>query len=259
MVAYQNIDRSSFTEAGGQAAREALARLKGRIAGLETDSDPGLAALSTGVERIDEALPWAGLPLAGLHEVAGWREADFALALLAGLLARPSETRPVLWCQSLDAARERGRPYGPGLAQRGADPGRMLFVTARRERECLWAMEEALASGAVAAAVAEAPAIGMTETRRLQLAAARGEAMGLILRGPVGDRAPSAALTRWRAEPLPGPESAGPPPLTGPGRFDLSLWRCRGGAPDNWTVEQDAQTLHLALAAPLAGRASATA
>ncbi len=102
-------------------------------------------ACSTGVAEIDRVLPWSGLPPAGLHEIAGWRETDFALSLIAGLLARDGETRPVIWCQPEEGTRERGRLYGPGLAVRGLDPSWLIFVNGRREKETLWAMEEALA------------------------------------------------------------------------------------------------------------------
>lgn len=263
MVAFQNIERATLTPARDGEAGRLLARLKGDVSRLESPQEAAREAarpvLRTGVAAIDRFLPWGGLPLDGLHEIAGWQETRFALSLLARLLADPDETRPVLWCQSAELAQERGRLYGPGMAALGLDPSRFLFVTARREREALWAMEEGLTSGTVAAAIGEVPALGMTESRRLQLAAAQGGAMGLVLRGPVGDRAPGAALTRWRAEPEPVALSPGTrfPALPGPERFRLALWRCRGGAAHEWKVEQDAETLHLALAAALAGRAAA--
>lgn len=237
MVAWRNIEKATLEPVNMAAANAVLADLKGQVAGLETQTaaaNQSAEMLSTGVTEIDRSLPWGGLPTAGLHEVAGWHETDMALALIRRLLARQGEIRPVIWCQAEDVARERGRLYGPGLILRGLDPSRLIFITARREREALWAMEEALASGAAAGAVGEIPALGMTETRRLQLAAAKGGAMGLILRGPIGDRAPSAALTRWRAEPCPDNRDGTLPGLPGPSRFDLSLWRVRGGRPANW-------------------------
>lgn len=281
MVAWRNIEKATLEPANLTAAHDVLSGLRDRVAGMESAPPPdgrtGANMLSTGVSEIDQALPWGGLPPAGLHEIAGWQETGFALSLIAGLLARDGETRPVIWCQAEGGARERGQLYGPGLAARGLDPSRLIFVTTRRDREALWAMEEALASGAAAGAVGEIPALGMTESRRLQLAAAKGGAMGLILRGPIGDRAANAALSRWRAEPaetahlgLGGsakwaaqafPESHSRPPgqPTQPpaGGFSLSLWRARGGRPGNWMVEQDAETLHLTLAAPLADRQAA--
>ncbi|ANK82716.1 MAG: hypothetical protein TEF_19380 [Rhizobiales bacterium NRL2] len=258
MGSYRNIDRPARpeTDAGD---RERLAWLKRQLSDLAPEGEPWRPALPTGVAALDRHLPWGGLPLVGLHEIAGLMETGFALFLVRRLLAREAEDRPVLWCQTADGARERGRLYGPGLAGRGVDPARVLFVTAKRERDAQWAMEEALASGAVAAAVAETPAIGMTETRRLQLAAQKGKAMGLLLRGPAGDRAPGAALTRWRAEPLVPPESAGEMPLPGPLHLHLSLWRCRGGRAADWTLRHDEQTLCFDLAAPLADRSQGTA
>jgi protein ImuA len=291
MVAWRNIEKETLEPANLTAAHDVLSGLRDRVAGMESAPPPdgrtadgrtadgraGASMLSTGVAEIDRALPWSGLPPAGLHEIAGWRETDFALSLIAGLLARDGETRPVIWCQPEEGTRERGRLYGPGLAVRGLDPSRLIFVNGRREKETLWAMEEALASGAAAGAVGEIPALGMTETRRLQLAAAKGGSMGLVLRGPIGDRAASAALSRWRAEPVETAlrgmgrlaHSAAQASPKGPSHFvtadtavihptqrgfSLSLWRARGGQPGNWTVQQDAETLHLALAAPLAGR-----
>lgn len=255
---YRNIDRPARleTDAGD---RERLDWLKRQISDLTPAAEPERPALATGIAAVDRRLPWGGLPLAGLHEIAGLMETAFALHLLRRLTERAAESRPVLWCQTADGVRERGRLYGPGLAGCGIDPGRILFVTARREKDAQWAMEEALTSGAVAAAVAETPALGMTESRRLQLAAQKGEAMGLLLRGPAGDRAPSAALTRWRAEPLAASEVPGEPPLPGPLALRLSLWRCRGGRAADWTLCQDEQTLRLDLAASLADRSQGTA
>lgn len=258
MGSFRNIDRPAdlATDAGD---RERLDWLKRQLSDLTPETGEARPALATGIAALDRHLPWGGLPLAGLHEIAGLMETAFALFLLRRLLERTAESRPVLWCQSVDGAREYGRLHGPGLAQCGVDPARVLFVTAKRARDVQWAMEEALGSGAVAAAVAETPAIGMTETRRLQLAAQKGEAMGLILRGPVGDRAPGAALTRWRAEPLAMAAGHGETPLPAPLAIHLSLWRCRGGRAADWTLRQDEQTLRLDLAAPLADRSQGTA
>ncbi|MEC9346303.1 MAG: hypothetical protein VYB54_08750 [Pseudomonadota bacterium] len=235
--------------------RAEMVELRRRIgAALAADAHPGGVA-STGFAALDTHLPWGGLPVAGLHEAGGLAATAFSVLLVRALLARPGESRPVLWCQSEMSERERGRLHGPGLADLGLDPGRFIFVTPRREREVLWAMEEALVSGAVAVAVAEAGALGMTESRRLQLAAGRGGATGLVLRGPESDRGASAALTRWRVDPAGAPAAGGSPlPLPGPARFDLSLWRCRGGTPGRWSLEQDAETFRFTVAAALVDR-----
>lgn len=240
--------------------RPDVADLRRRIGAAPGDAaHPGVVA-STGFARVDRHLPWGGLPVAGLHEVAGLAATTFAVLLVRALLARPEERRPVLWCQSEMSERERGRLHGPGLVDLGLDPGRFIFVTPRREREVLWAMEEALVCGAVALAVGEVAALGMTESRRLQLAARRGGAAGLVLRGPESDRGASAALTRWRMDPGEHPAADGVPlPLPGTARHDLSLWRCRGGTPGRWSLTQDAETFRFTVAAALADRPPETA
>src|SRR6516225_240155 len=72
------------------------------------------AAVTLGLDALDRALPWSGLPVACLHEIAAAAAADgaatgFAAILLARLAAAEGERpRPVLWCAAGDGL------YGPG-------------------------------------------------------------------------------------------------------------------------------------------------
>src|SRR6185437_7972363 len=108
--------------------------------------------LPFGWAAIDRALPWGGLPLAALHEVesAGAMGQDgAAAAFLAGIRARLTAARPVLWCLPQPDL------HAPGLAQAGLAAERLLLVRAREEREILWVLEEGLRSRALAAVVGE--------------------------------------------------------------------------------------------------------
>ena len=58
----------------------------------------------------------------------------------------------VLWCLTKHAAREWGRPYGPGLLAFGLDPALFLIVEARNADDAAWALEEGLKSRALIAA-----------------------------------------------------------------------------------------------------------
>jgi protein ImuA len=161
------------------------------------------ASLTLGIPLIDRALG-DGLSRGALHEIAAAREAEtaaatgFALALAARSNSSPSVGRSVLWIAEDLSLAENGVPYGPGLEESGCAPERLVTIAATHRRDVLWAMEEALRCRAVGVVIGELRArdIDQVATRRLSLAAAAGNTLGLILR-TAPDDTPSAAATRW--------------------------------------------------------------
>jgi protein ImuA len=213
------------------------------------------AVLPFGLSAIDDALPWQGLPLASLHEIenAGAAGEEGAASLfLAGILARLTPARPVLWCL------QRTDLHAPGLALAGLAAERLVLLRAPNERDLLWAMEEGLRSRALAAVVGEVDALSMPASRRLQLAAESTGVTGFVLHRSAMEAAASAAVTRWRIAALPSAPVAGEPGIGQP-RWRVELLRCRGGMPKTWEVEAcNAQsgwtTGHVAVSAALADR-----
>lgn len=111
------------------------------------------------------------------------------------------QERPlVLWIQDRMTALEAGRPYLPGLAQDADFAGRFVLVQAKAATDMLWAMEEALLSGAVSAVIGEIwgmpKALNFTATKRLQRAAKIGKTPCFLLRYGQ-ERAASGAHERW--------------------------------------------------------------
>jgi protein ImuA len=236
-------------------------------------------------------LPGGGLALGAVHDItgAGSDEEDGAAAagFAAGILARlgphpvaaigvgPSSAAVrdrikgvVLWCL------KRPDLYGPGLMAHGLDPARLMLVTASRDDEILWALEEGLRTGpasGLAAVVGEIGRLPMVAGRRLQLAAERSGVTALIVRRwrnaeeAAAERArPSAALTRWRIASLPAAaladEFGADEPGIGRPRWRVELLRCRGGgAPGAWNVEVADAAGHVSLSAELADRPAAPA
>ena len=198
----------------------------------------GPAPLGFGIAAIDGRLPGQGLQGNGLHELKPRTARDTASALaLALTLGRGDGTRPLLMVLAARAASEHGLPYGPGLAQLGLDPGRLIIVTANRAADALWAIEEGLRSRTLGAVIASLDGVAMLPARRLVLAAAEGATPCLALTG--SSRAGiSVAHTRWRIASLPSAlhpfEAAAP----GAWRCALTLERCRQGPGDlNWSLE----------------------
>ena len=173
---------------------------------------------------------------------------DFALALIASLLRRQTAgRRMVLWCQRQRDALEFGRLYGPGLRDLGLPPDRLLMVTARRDADCLWAMEQGLTSRSLLAVVGLVDHAGLIASRRLSLAASAHRTFCFLLPIHHG-REPSAARTRWRVNPVPSvPDHLDPKGLGKPS-WHLMLERSPGGRTGQWTVEWDhaAHYFHLA-------------
>lgn len=207
------------------------------------------------VSELDACLPWQGLPLDGVHEISGPSGGLFTVMLMAALLNRSGDSRPVLWCQNRHDRQERGLPWGGGLAGLGVPVERLLFAFGETADDTLWAMEEGLASGAVAAVIGNVDTMSMTATRRLQLAASRGGAMAVLLREGDASREPSAALTRWHVAPQPSPIRQGLwADLPEPEKMNLTLWRCRGGAPKSWVIGYDSQAFCFSALSILADR-----
>jgi protein ImuA len=167
-------------------------------------------------------------------------EPRWPLASLASA-ARINRAVPagVLWIAEELSLAENGAPYGPGLDEAGIAPERLITVVAARGRDLLWAMEEALRCRAIGVVIGEMRphAIDQVATRRLALAAATGNTLGLLLR-TAPDDAPSAAATRWIISTVPSVRAKeGERWGIGPPRLAARLVRNRRGHLGAWIVE----------------------
>lgn len=177
----------------------------------------GPAAVSTGFRRLDERLPGGGWPLAALTEIlvpaAGIGELRLLLPALCALAAEHPETpRWIAWLAPPHL------PYAPALAAAGLDSSRMLVVRPQAGFDVLWAMEQALGSGACAAVLGWGGTAGGTELRRLALAAEEGQSAGFLFRPPHCRDEPSPAALRIL---LSAHDDC----------LDVDILKCRGGMP----------------------------
>ncbi|MEZ5935743.1 MAG: hypothetical protein R3F54_28310 [Alphaproteobacteria bacterium] len=239
----------------------ALRRLIGRIEGHGGRSG-GLAR--DGVRRDEPPLIGEEKTRPALHELVADAyldhpaARDFALALIARLMQQADDQSMVLWCQRrLDSA-EFGQLYGPGLKAFGLPPERFLMVTGRRDADCLWAMEQGLASRSLLAVVGQVGRADLIASRRLSLAAKAHGTFCFLLPIRHG-RDPSAARTRWRirsAESRPDhldPEGLGKP------AWHLELERSPHGQTGHWTVEWDHAAHHFSLVSKAGDQPAAAA
>jgi hypothetical protein len=171
----------------------------------------------TGFRALDARLPGGGWPLATLIELlvpaAGVGEIRLLLPALKRLTtAAGEEPRWVAWLAPPHL------PYAPALAAAGLDPARMLVVRPRAGSDRLWAMEQALRSGACAAVLGWTGTADDTALRRLKLAAEEGRTPAFLLRPAAhrGDGSPAALRLALVAR------DSG---------LDVEILKSRGGAP----------------------------
>jgi hypothetical protein len=171
----------------------------------------------TGFRALDARLPGGGWPLATLIELllpaAGVGEIRLLLPALKRLaMVEDAAPRWVAWLAPPHL------PYAPALADAGLDPARMLVVRPRAGSDRLWAMEQALRSGACAAVLCWAGTADGTALRRLKLAAEEGGTPAFLLR-PVAHRGDGSPATLRLA--LAAREFG----------LDVEILKSRGGAP----------------------------
>lgn len=166
--------------------------------------------IPTGFPALDRRLG-GGWPEGALSELLAGDDGSAALGLVLPALARLSRGRRWLaWVAPPHI------PYAPGLAAAGVDLSRVLVVHARKNRDSLWALEQALRSGSCAAVLGWPWGADPRMLRRLQLAAEAGATWGILFRPEREADRPSPAALRLRLE------SAG-------GRLRLRILKRRGG------------------------------
>ncbi len=220
-----------------------IARLRRRLEQLERPRrSEGTALFSTGSALLDDRLG-GGLARGALHELCAAGRGDYAsasaFALILSLLA--AGEKPILWVRERRSESLNGQIYGPGLVELGADPDRVIMVTAPDTLAALRAGADIVGCMGLGAVVIEpfgaAKALDLTASRKLVLAAERSGVAAFILRDGTTSFA-SAASSRWRvASALSAPLPGDAPGFTS---LSLELVRHRGGiAPFSTLMEWD--------------------
>jgi hypothetical protein len=180
------------------------ARAHGPAAGRNT--------LPSGCSALDDRLPGGGWPTRGLIELLVDRPGSGELSCLMPVLSHCCRIDPEAWFAWIAPPHE---PYAPALAAHGIDPERLLVV---RTTQALWAVEQALHSGACAAVLGWVDAADIRSLRRIKLATEKSSTLAFLFRPSRYRSQPSPAELRLVLTPSP----------TG---LEIEVFKSRGGMP----------------------------
>ncbi|HMI66588.1 MAG TPA: hypothetical protein VK517_11150 [Cyclobacteriaceae bacterium] len=210
-----------------------IAELQMDILRLEGFNSSRNAILDVGLGPLKDAFPNGSFPLGAMHEFLSAQAEDSAstVGFISGLLASlMGNSGTVLWISSSRTL------FPPALKSFGLEPDRFIFIDLQKEKEVIWAMEEALKCEALSAVVGEIREIDFTASRRLQLAVEQSQVTGFILRNKYRNLNTTACVSRWRITPL-SSESVDELPGIGFPKWKVELVRMRNGRSGVWDIQ----------------------
>ena len=189
--------------------------------------------LDVGLGPLNHAFPESSFPVGAVHEFCCLNMEDIAAAggFIAGILSSLMQHGGVvLWISSNRTL------FPPALKLFGIEPDKIIFVDLKKEKDILWAMEEALRCDGLAAVVGEIQELNFTASRRLQLAVEQSRVTGFILRHNRRPLNTTACVSRWMISHLPGVLDDDVPGVGFP-RWNVELLKIRNGKPGSWQLE----------------------
>lgn len=138
----------------------------------------GVTGVSTGYPSLDAILPGRGWPKNALAEMIAPRWGIGELQLLLPLMK--SLTQQKQWILLISTPYI---PYAPALVRAGVDIHYIVMVDpALSNKDVLWSIEKALQTESCALVLAWPKSLQSGVVRRLQLAAATGQTLGILFR-----------------------------------------------------------------------------
>jgi protein ImuA len=222
------------------ARMSTLATLRGRIERIETPIGAGAPSRVVLGHAEADAMLQGGLATAAIHEVfSEGHQSAAATGFIAGLAARVTARRPLVWVRQDFCELESGALSMRGLAELGLDPRCLVTVRAADVESALRTAADALACDALGAVVLEvfgpAKALDLVASRKLTLSAQSSGVTGFLLR-TAAEPSPSTAETRWIVRAARSPPEAAED-VWGAPCFDAELVRNRHGPTGRWIME----------------------
>ena len=213
------------------AKQDIIQQLQKEVLSMQRLKKGSGQSLNTGLWEVEKAFPDHTFPLGAVHEFISNAKEDAAATngFIAGLISQLMKKGTAVWVSS------KRTLFPPALSVFGIEPERIIFIDLWRQKDVLWAIEEALKCDAVSAVIGELSELSFTESRRLQLAVEQSRVTGFIHRYNPKSENVTACVTRWKIKPF-ASETGGIPGIGFP-RWNVQLLKVRNGKPGAWQIE----------------------
>jgi protein ImuA len=131
--------------------------------------------------------------------------------------------------------------FPPALKSFGVDPEKVIFINLKKEKDILYATEQALKCNKLTAVLVDIKNISFKESRRFQLAAEQSRVTGFIIRNQPYSVNTIACVSRWQITSI-ASELQDAMPGVGFPRWNVELLKVRNGIPGKWKIEWTADS-----------------
>jgi len=210
-----------------------LKDLQADIQRLEGFRLNGHSPVDMGLGTLNDSFPNSTFPLGAVHEFLLEHSTDAAatIGFIGGLLsALMGSNGTAVWISSSRTL------FPPALKSFGLEPDRFIFIDLKKEKDVIWAVDEALKCGGLSAVVGEMQQLDFITSRRLQLSVEQSKVTGFVIRKNNRSLSTTACVSRWKITSLPSEPVDNLPGIGFP-KWHVELLRMRNGKSGVWDIE----------------------
>jgi protein ImuA len=178
-----------------------------------------------GLRILEDNFPNQTFPTGTIHEFVSERPEHTACtsAFISGVLTRLNNQNGVyIWIG------KQKQLFPVGLRKFGIQPHQIIFINLVKQKDILWATEEALKCKSLSGVISELEEITFAQSQRLQLTVEKSKVTGFILRTQTERINATACAARWQIKPL-ASENEGSLPGVGFAKWQVDLLKVRNG------------------------------
>lgn len=210
-----------------------IERLQRQILDLEGfKTKPEDVKTKLGLKKLEGNFPNQVFPTGTIHEFLSEKPEHTACtsAFISSLLGKLHAGNGVyIWIG------KQRQLFPAGLKKFGLQPHQIIFVNLIKQKDILWATEEALKCKSISGVISELEEITFAQSQRLQLTVEKSKVTGFILRTQTERINATACAARWQISPL-ASENQDNVPGVGFSKWRVDLLKVRNGSTASCTI-----------------------